>query len=98
MISFTKRENKIWWLMLVQGNMNNKGPSFPLVDWWYNISYHMTTHMTPFEQIYGQNPQLVLPYMPSISKIHKVDRNLTTHMTILHTLKDNLVMAQNHME
>jgi hypothetical protein len=25
----------------------------PLVEWWYNTSYHTTTHMTPFEAVYG---------------------------------------------
>jgi hypothetical protein len=27
-----------------------------------------------------------------------VDQNITIHATILHTLKENLVMAQNHMK
>jgi hypothetical protein len=24
----------------------------PLIEWWYNTSYHTDTHMTPFEAIY----------------------------------------------
>jgi hypothetical protein len=35
----------------------------PLVEWWYNTSYHTTTHMTPFEAVYGKNPPSVLSYM-----------------------------------
>jgi hypothetical protein len=27
----------------------------PLTEWWYNTSYHTTTHMTPFEAVYGKN-------------------------------------------
>jgi hypothetical protein len=34
----------------------------PLIEWWYNTSYHTATHMTPFEVVYGQNPLSVLSY------------------------------------
>jgi hypothetical protein len=54
--------------------------------------------MTPFEAVYGQKPPSVLPYMSGVSKVQEVDRNLTVCMTILCTLKENLVMAQNHMK
>jgi hypothetical protein len=40
----------------------------PLAKWWYKTSYHTTTHMTPFESIYGKNPPLVLSCMPGVSK------------------------------
>jgi hypothetical protein len=36
--------------------------------------------------------------MPSVSKVQEVYRNITTCMTILRTLKENLVMAQNRMK
>jgi hypothetical protein len=49
----------------------------PLVEWWYNTSYHTTTHMTPFEAVYGQNPPSVLSYMPGVSKVQEVDKNIT---------------------
>jgi hypothetical protein len=70
----------------------------PLTEWWYNTSYHTTTRMTPFEVVYGQNPPSVLSYMPSVSKVQVVDQSLIVHETILHTLKENLVMAYNHMK
>jgi hypothetical protein len=35
----------------------------PLVEWWYNTSYHTTTHMTPFEVVYGQIPSSIVSYM-----------------------------------
>jgi hypothetical protein len=34
----------------------------PLTEWFYNTSYHTTTHMTSFEAVYGQNPPSVLSY------------------------------------
>jgi hypothetical protein len=36
--------------------------------------------------------------MPGVSKVREVDNNLTVCKAILHTLKENLVMAQNHMK
>jgi hypothetical protein len=70
----------------------------PLAEWWYNTLYHTTTRMTPFEVVYGQNPPSVLSYLPGASKVQAVDLTLTTREAILHTLKENLVMAQNHMK
>jgi hypothetical protein len=70
----------------------------PLVEWWYNTSYHTTTRMTPFEAVYGQNPPSVLSYLPGVSKVQAVDQTLTVREAILRTLKENLVMAQNHMK
>jgi hypothetical protein len=64
----------------------------------YNTLYHTTTRMTPFDVIYGQNPPSVLSYFPGISKVQAVDQTLTVREDILHTLKENLVMAQNRMK
>ena len=58
----------------------------------------MATRMTPFEEVYGKNPLSVLSYMPGVSKVQLVDQTLTVHMAILCTLKENLVMDQNHMK
>jgi hypothetical protein len=65
----------------------------PLVEWWYNTSYHTTTHMTPFEAVYGQKPPSILSYLPGVSKVQAVDLTLTAREAILRTLKENLVMA-----
>jgi hypothetical protein len=70
----------------------------PLVEWWYNSSYHKTAHMTPFEEVYGQNPPSVLSYVLGVSKVEKVDQILTVREAILCTLKENLVMAQIRMK
>jgi hypothetical protein len=70
----------------------------PLAEWWHNTSYHTATHMTPFEAVYGQNPPFVLSYLPGVSKVQAVDQTLTVQEAILHTLKENLFMAQNRMK
>jgi hypothetical protein len=70
----------------------------PLVEWWYNTSYHTTTCITPFEAIYGKNPPSVLSYLPGVWKVQEVDQMLTVREAILRTLKENLVMSQNCMK
>jgi hypothetical protein len=70
----------------------------PLTEWWNNTSYHTTTFMTPFEAVYGQKKPSVLSYFPGVSKVQTVGQTLTVREAILHTLKENLVMAQNFMK
>jgi hypothetical protein len=65
----------------------------PLTEWWYNTSYHTTTHMIPFEAIYGHKPPSVLSYLPGTSKVQAVDQTPTIREDIIHTLKENLFMA-----
>jgi hypothetical protein len=54
--------------------------------------------MTPFEVVYGQNPPLVLSYMSRVSKVQEFNTNLRVHEAILHALKSNFFMDQNHMK
>ena len=54
--------------------------------------------MTPFEAVHGQKPPSVLSYLPGASKVQAVDLTITEREDILHTLKENLVMAQNPMK
>lgn len=70
----------------------------PLAEWWYNTSFHIATHMNPFDSVYGQNPPLVISYFPSVSKVQAVDQILTVREAILCILKENLVMAHNRMK
>jgi hypothetical protein len=54
--------------------------------------------MTSFEVVYGQKPPSILSYLPGTSKVQAVDQTLIVREDILCTLKENLVMAQNHMK
>jgi hypothetical protein len=49
---------------------------FPLVEWWYNTSYHTATRMTPLEVVYGQKTPSILPYFPGVLKVQTVDQTL----------------------
>lgn len=71
---------------------------FPLVEWWHNTTYHVATKMTPYGAVYGPNLLSMASYIPSTSKVDAVDRKLCTREAIIHTLKNNLVMAQNRMK
>jgi hypothetical protein len=50
-----------------------------------------------FEVVYDQKPPYIFSYMPNVSKVQGIDNTLTILVTVLGTLKKNLVMAQNHM-
>jgi hypothetical protein len=51
--------------------------------------------MTYFEVVSDQKPSSILSYMPSVSKVQKVDKNLTIQEVILPALKENLVMVHS---
>jgi hypothetical protein len=70
----------------------------PLVEWWYNTSYHTTTKMTPYEVVYGQCPPTITTYLLGTSKVQYIDTMLQGHTTTLSALKDNLHMAQKCMK
>jgi hypothetical protein len=70
----------------------------PLAELWYNTSYHTATCMTPFEAVYGKKPPSILSYLPGALKVQAVDQTLRVQEDILCTLKENLVMAHNHIK
>jgi hypothetical protein len=53
--------------------------------------------MTPFEVVYGKPTPSIISYLPSLSKVQELDKTLITHVEILCTLEDNLVLAKNCM-
>ena len=54
--------------------------------------------MTLYEVFYGQKPLPVTSYLPGTSIVQRVDNTIHTRESILHILKENLVMAQNRMK
>jgi hypothetical protein len=70
----------------------------PLVEWWYNTTYHEATKLTPYEAIYGPKPLSMASYLLGTSKLHAIYRTLHTKEAIICVLDDNLVMAQNQMK
>lgn len=69
-----------------------------LVEWLYNTTYHITTHMPPYEMVYNQPTPLHLPYLPGESKVEVVDRSLQKREEMIALLKHHMARAQNRMK
>jgi hypothetical protein len=70
----------------------------PLVEWWYNTSFHTATKMTPFMALYGYHPPSITSSLKEKSKVQAVEDHIENQQQILQILKDNLTMAQNRMK
>lgn len=68
------------------------------VEYSYNTSYHTTTHLTPFEVVYGRAPPALLPYTRDSSKVADVDTQLMARDNMLTVLKQNFLKAQQRMK
>uniref|UniRef100_A0A2N9HQL5 Reverse transcriptase n=1 Tax=Fagus sylvatica TaxID=28930 RepID=A0A2N9HQL5_FAGSY len=67
-------------------------------EYWYNTSYQTSTQLTPFEVVYGRPPPVLHRYELGTTAVAEVESTLRDRDTILQTLKDNLVVAQNRMK
>jgi hypothetical protein len=54
--------------------------------------------MSSYDVVYGPKPPSVASYLPCTFNVQLLDRTLNTRVAILHTLKDNLALAQNRMK
>jgi hypothetical protein len=70
----------------------------PLVEWWYNNSFHTATKMTPFMALYGYHPPSITSSLKEKSKVQAVEDHIENQQQVFQLLKDNLTMAQNRMK
>ncbi|KAL8153047.1 hypothetical protein V2J09_010807 [Rumex salicifolius] len=70
----------------------------PLVEFWYNTSFHSVTQLTPYEVVYGQAPPHHLPYLPGESKVDVVAKCLQERKNMIKILKFHFLGAQHRME
>ncbi|KAL1220367.1 hypothetical protein V5N11_005992 [Cardamine amara subsp. amara] len=70
----------------------------PLAEGWYNTTYHLAIHTTPFEVLFGQPPPTHLPYLPGESSSAVIDRSMQQRENIINMLKFHLTRAQNRMK
>jgi hypothetical protein len=69
-----------------------------LAEWWYNISFHTATKMTPFMALYGYHPPSITSSLKEKSKVQAVEDHIENQQQVLQILKDNLTMAHNRMK
>ena len=67
----------------------------PLVEWWYNTSFHTAAKMTPFMALYGYHPLSITSFLRENSKFQAVEDHIEHQQEVLQLLKDNLNLAQN---
>jgi hypothetical protein len=48
----------------------------PLAEWWYNISFHTATKMTPSMTLYGYHPSSITSSLKEKSKIQAVEHHI----------------------
>ena len=48
----------------------------PLVEWWYNTSFHTATKMTQFMALYGYQPPSITSYLRENSKDQEVEHHI----------------------
>ena len=70
----------------------------PWAKYWYNMSFHTATCMTPFEVVYGQALATVHNYEHGTIAIEQVEHFLKKRGKLLKLLKENLATTQNRMK
>jgi hypothetical protein len=69
-----------------------------LAEWWYNSTYHTSTKMTPFQNLYGYKPPSWKELATNHIKFASVKDHLDENQKILQLLKENLTVARNQMK
>lgn len=54
----------------------------PLAEYWFNINFHTTTKLTPFESLYGYPLLRLLDYIHG-TKVEAIDTHLKSRQHIL---------------
>jgi hypothetical protein len=70
----------------------------PLAEYCYNTSFHHSSKVTPFQEMYGYLPPRLLSYLPGTTKLAVLEDQLKTRDELLRILKQNLQLSQNRMK
>ncbi|KAL0396591.1 UNVERIFIED_CONTAM: hypothetical protein Scaly_0107500 [Sesamum calycinum] len=61
-----------------------------LAEYWYNISYHSSIHMLPFQALFGRSPPSTRDYLDGAASVATLD-------TLLLERRDYFVAARYHL-
>ena len=70
----------------------------PWAEYWYNMSYHGATGMTPFKALYGRDPPNLIKWTYQPLKVQVVEQQLKKRNQVLVELKAQLEQAQSQMK
>ena len=70
----------------------------PWAEYWYNMTYHRSIGMTPFQALYGGLPSTIPLYKEGLSPVNDVDQGLRNRDDLIKQLKANLAVAINRMK
>ena len=62
----------------------------PLVEWWYNTSFHTAAKITTFMALYGYHPPSITSYLRENSKVQAWEDHIEHQQQVLQLLMDNL--------
>jgi hypothetical protein len=68
-----------------------------LAKWWYNMNFHSSTKLTPYEVLYNFSPPIHVPYFPKDSTVELINDLLTKREEIIKQIKCNLRTAQHRI-
>jgi len=69
-----------------------------LAEFWYNTSHHSSINMSPFEVLYGHPPRHFGLSVDSVSASTEVDVVLGERATMLSSVRQHLLRAQQRMK
>lgn len=70
----------------------------PWAEFWYNTTFHSSTGMTPFHDLYGRQPPPMPAYEVGSALIGELNEQLASRDELLVELKHHLATANNRMK
>ncbi|GJU09211.1 retrotransposable element Tf2 [Tanacetum coccineum] len=70
----------------------------PMVEYWYNTSYHTSIKTTPYQAVYGQSPLCHITYQVGDSVVDTVDKTMVAREKANQMLQFHIKRAHGRMK